>query len=142
MTTITATFETRREADLVVEHLVQEHDFDRGDIVLESASDENSAGSEAGGADLAGFDDGNEDDAALNGSVKVTITLENEDLVDDVEDVLHEFGASDVQQTDPATLIRAVAERNRATWRVGKTPGTRRRGADRAERPARATGIP
>jgi hypothetical protein len=99
MTTITATFETRREADLVVEHLVQEHDFDRSDIVLESASDENSAGTEAGGADLeTGFDDGSEDDAALNGSVKVTVTLENEDLVDDVEDVLHEFGASDVLQ--------------------------------------------
>lgn len=99
MATITATFETRREAELAVEHLVQEHELDRGDIVLASASDENSAGSEASGADLeTDFEDGTEDDAALNGGIKVTITLEDEDMIEDVEDVLHEFGASDVLQ--------------------------------------------
>jgi hypothetical protein len=99
MPTITASFETRREAELAVEHLVQEHELDRGDIVLESGSDENSAGSAAGGADLeTDFEDGSEDEAALNGSVKVAITLEADDLVEDVEDVLHEFGASDVLQ--------------------------------------------
>ncbi|RZF63049.1 hypothetical protein EWE75_18265 [Sphingomonas populi] len=99
MATITATFDTRREAELAVEHLVQEHEIERGDIVIESASDENSAGNEAGGADLeTDFEDGNEDEAALNGSVKVTVTLDDEDLAEDVEDVLHEFGASDVLQ--------------------------------------------
>jgi len=99
MTTITATFESREGAELAVEHLVQEHELDRGDIVLESASDENSAGSEAGGADLdTAFEDGTEDGAALNGVVKVTITLDDEDLMEDVEEVLHEFGAGDVLQ--------------------------------------------
>ena len=99
MTTITATFETRREAELAVEHLVQEHDVDRSDIVIESASDENSAGSEASGADLeTEFEDGSEEDAALNGGVKVTVTLDDEDMAEDVEDVFHEFGAGDILQ--------------------------------------------
>ncbi|KQS04471.1 hypothetical protein ASG11_09600 [Sphingomonas sp. Leaf357] len=95
MATITAIFETRRDADLAVEHLVQEHDIERGDIALESATAENSAGNDAGGADL---EDGSEEDAALEGGIKITITLEDEDGLDDVGDVLQEFGASDVTQ--------------------------------------------
>ncbi|MDF0486533.1 hypothetical protein PX554_00195 [Sphingomonas sp. H39-1-10] len=98
MATITATFETRREAELAVEHLVQEHDIDRDDIVIESASDENSAGSEASGADLeTEFEDGSEEDAALNGGVKITVTLDDVDMAEDIEDVFHEFGASELR---------------------------------------------
>ena len=99
MATITAIFETRREAELAVEHLVQEHELDRSDIAIASASDENSAGAEASGSDLeTDFEDGTEDDAALNGTIKVTVTLDDDDLAEDVEDVFHEFGASDVLQ--------------------------------------------
>lgn len=99
MPVISANFETRREAELAIEHLVQEQELDRGDIGIESASDDNSAGVSASGADLENdFDDSDDEDAALNGAIKVTITIEDADLAEDVVDILHEFGASDVLQ--------------------------------------------
>lgn len=96
MPTVTATFETRRDAELAVEHLVQQHDLERDDIVVGAEGNENTAGSETGGADAdTPFEDGDEDDAALNGDMLVTVTVEDEDLAETVMEVLEEFGGGD-----------------------------------------------
>ena len=42
--TIAATFETRRDAEMAVEHLVQEHRIDRKAVTIAPVSAENSAG--------------------------------------------------------------------------------------------------
>ena len=96
MPTIKASFETRREAELAVEHLVQEHELDREDIVVGPEGDDNSAGTEASGSDQeTELEDEDDDDAALNGSISVTVTVESEELAEDVRDVLEEFGGGD-----------------------------------------------
>lgn len=48
-TTIRATFESREAADLAVEHLVQHHGISRPDIFVQSASDQNTTGSQVSG---------------------------------------------------------------------------------------------
>ena len=59
--TITAQFETRREAELAVEHLVQTHDIQRADIFIRARGEANSAGVKAAGADVeSGHDDAEE----------------------------------------------------------------------------------
>ncbi len=50
--TIVAHFETRRDAEIAVEHLVQEHGVARTDIFVRARGDANSAGVRAAGADL------------------------------------------------------------------------------------------
>lgn len=49
--TIVASFATRREADLTIEHLVQQHGVDRADVLVKAPGDANSAGTKAAGAD-------------------------------------------------------------------------------------------
>src|SRR3546814_6779232 len=58
MQTINACFSSRREADLALEHLTQEHGVERTDIFVQSATDENTAGTEVAGADAAAGDPG------------------------------------------------------------------------------------
>lgn len=48
---ISAEFDTRRQAELAVEHLVQEYRLDRRAIEVVAASDDNSAGTTPSGAD-------------------------------------------------------------------------------------------
>ena len=91
-TTITGTFETRREAEMVVEHLVQEHDIERGDILIGTEDDENSVGIAVDGAD----EEDDADEAALAGRILVSVDVADEALVEDIEEVFHEFGAEDV----------------------------------------------
>lgn len=50
--TICGRFETRREAELAVEHLVQDHGVERSAITVRAEGAENSAGTEAAGADV------------------------------------------------------------------------------------------
>lgn len=45
-TSLNATFETRREAEMTVERLAQEQRLDRADICIAAAGDENTAGIE------------------------------------------------------------------------------------------------
>ncbi len=47
-TTLTGQFETRREAEMTVERLVQEYGVNRANILIAAAGDENSAGEEQG----------------------------------------------------------------------------------------------
>ncbi len=56
MSTIRATFETREAADLAVEHLVQQHGIARPDIFIQSASNENTTGTESSRGDVSRSD--------------------------------------------------------------------------------------
>ena len=101
MTTITATFDTRREAELAVEHLVQEHDIDRDDIVIGPDGDENSAGLESSGSDeLTMGEDADDDEAALNGAITVSVTLRGEEDVDTIQDVMLEYGGLEIADAE------------------------------------------
>jgi hypothetical protein len=51
--TITGRFNTRREAEMAVEHLVQEYDLDRSRVHVRPAGEENTSGEVASGADAA-----------------------------------------------------------------------------------------
>ena len=50
--TIVATFESRRQAELAVERLVQEHGIPRTDVFLRARGEANSSGVKAAGADI------------------------------------------------------------------------------------------
>lgn len=50
-TALCGRFATRREAELAVEHLVQDHGVDRSAVTIRPEGDENSAGTVAAGAD-------------------------------------------------------------------------------------------
>ena len=51
--TITGSFNTRREAEMAVEHLVQDYGLDRSRVHVRPAGDENTSGNVASGADAA-----------------------------------------------------------------------------------------
>ncbi len=75
----TADFETRRDAEMSVEHLVQEHGLDRKAITVVSAGDRNSAGTEQAGGDL---EDGRrkgetEGEPALTGAIQVRVEADD-----------------------------------------------------------------
>ena len=95
--TITAQFDTRRAADLAVEHLVQEYGIARSDVFVESATDRNSAGSVRGGADKAAENPGTpaRDDAPLRGAVMVSAEIEDGDA-DKVRQALRDQGAQEI----------------------------------------------
>ncbi len=94
--TVTGTFPTRREAEIAVEHLVQQYGLERTDIFIEPSSRENSAGvSSSGGDAKSGQPD---DDAALNGSLLVSVDI-NEDEMEAVEKAFREAGATDFAVT-------------------------------------------
>ncbi len=96
--TITATFPTRRRADLAVEQLVQEHGIERTAIFVVPEGTENSVGSEADGADA---ESGHPDvdptgDPALAGGLNVSIDLADESALEEVRAILKEHGGKDV----------------------------------------------
>jgi hypothetical protein len=66
-TRIRCTFETREAADLAVEHLVQQHGVSRPDIFIQSAGNDNTAGSAPSSGD-ASHEDGARRDAPLKGA--------------------------------------------------------------------------
>ncbi|MET0239081.1 MAG: hypothetical protein ABW184_04210 [Sphingobium sp.] len=86
--TLKGVFATRRDAEMVVERLVQELGIERTDIFVAPDGDENSAGNEAAGSDI---DD--DADPQLEGGITVSVDLEDDDLVDDVREAFEEFGA-------------------------------------------------
>lgn len=99
-TTLNATFETRREAEMTVERLVQEHGLDRADVFIAAAGDENTAGEEKAGSDTDAGEPSPEtrDDAPLNGAVTVSVDIEDEAKVAKVREAFGEFEAADVSE--------------------------------------------
>lgn len=90
-----ATFKTRRDAELAVEHLVQAHDIDRRAIQITPQGPENSAGEAPSGSDKAAADPSTEarDDAALEGPIVVSVSLESDDQLADIRKVFEDAGA-------------------------------------------------
>lgn len=72
--TITALFAQRREAEMTVEHFVQQHGIDRGSVRIATASDENTAGTEVAGGDVEGGHAKTDTDGgpALAGKIRVS----------------------------------------------------------------------
>lgn len=71
---IVAHFETRREAELAVEHLVQEHGVARTDIFVRAKGESNSAGVRPAGADVeSGHEYEKRGKPELGGEIEVSI---------------------------------------------------------------------
>ncbi|MDQ1195983.1 hypothetical protein [Agrobacterium sp. SORGH_AS 787] len=79
--TIRATFDTREAADLAVEHLVQQHGIARPDII-QSASDENTTGTESSRGDV------KRADAPHEGEIEVSVDI----AADQLQAVQRSFG--------------------------------------------------
>jgi len=79
--TIVGSFETRRQAEVAVEHLVQEYGFERGRISVQPAGAANSAGVRKAGADVESGHPGVEKHGAaeLNGPVDVSVDCRTAD---------------------------------------------------------------
>lgn len=99
-TTVTGSFETRREAEMAIERLVQEHGIERTDIFVAAEGDENTAGEDRAGADTSSAEPTppDRDDAALNGRVTVSVDLEDDAAAEKVRAAFREFDASGVAQ--------------------------------------------
>lgn len=78
-TTITARFETRRDAETAVEHLVQEHGIDRNAVHIVAADEANTAGTQVAGADVeaGGEKTDTEGEPALEGAIAVSATVDD-----------------------------------------------------------------
>ncbi len=95
---ISALFDTRREAEMAIEHLVQDHGVPRQDILVTPAGTENSAGAAIGGSDAkrGPASPPADGDAALNGRIAVTLPAEDLDT-DKIMAVFADFRARDVR---------------------------------------------
>jgi hypothetical protein len=79
--TIVARFETRRDADLAVERLVQEHGVARTDVFIRATGDTNSAGVRAAGADVESGHRPQERGAPqLGGEIEVSVDCHGSEL--------------------------------------------------------------
>ncbi|KQT48875.1 hypothetical protein ASG43_08515 [Aureimonas sp. Leaf454] len=99
-TTLTAQFETRREAEMTVERLVQEHGIERTDIFISATGPNNSAGEAVAGSDAHAGEPSVEarEDAALNGSIDVSVDIEDEGMAGTIRAAFAEFSAHDVEE--------------------------------------------
>lgn len=95
--TLKTTFATRRDAELAIERLVQEHGVERSDIFVAPEGAANSAGEATSGSDRAsaGPTEAESSDAALNGRIEVSVNLQDDALAAVVKDTFRELGSQD-----------------------------------------------
>ena len=95
---LAAVFRTREQADLAIEHLVQQHGVTRSAIFVEPVGDRNTSGSEISGGDAPSGDAEAKarDDAALNGAIRVTVPATGHDR-GVLQQALDEAGAERVE---------------------------------------------
>ena len=93
-------FETRRDAEMTVERLVQEYGVDRADIVVAPVGDANTAGEYVAGSDAESAQPGTGErhDARLTGQIAVSVDIEDDAKVATIRKAFAEFGAHDVHQ--------------------------------------------
>lgn len=91
--TVVARFDTRRGAELAVEHLVQEHGIDRSDIFIRAPGTANTTGTRRAGADVESGHPGVEKDGEpqLGDPIEVSVDCHG-DSVSLVRSVLKEAG--------------------------------------------------
>ncbi|WP_340316479.1 hypothetical protein [Rhizorhabdus argentea] len=96
--TIIGRFETRRGAELAIEHLVQDLGVERTDIFIEAPGSENSAGTAPAGADVESGHPSHEKrgEPALGGEIVVSVELEDE-LAAKARAYLDDAGATSVE---------------------------------------------
>ena len=99
---LSATFDTRRNAEMTVERLVQQFDLDRAAVFITTEGDRNSVGEEQAGSDTeAGTPSAEDrDDAPLNGAIVVTVEVADEQTAEEVRDAFGEFDAAGVVETE------------------------------------------
>lgn len=92
--TLRGTFDTRREAEMTVERLVQEFGMDRAAITVMPVDEENSAGEEQAGSDNPADRPGEDGraDAALRGAITVAVEAGDEAAAAKVRAAFAEFG--------------------------------------------------
>ncbi|WP_430642347.1 hypothetical protein [Bradyrhizobium aeschynomenes] len=92
--TIIGHFATRRDAELAVEHLVQDHGIARTDVVVQAPGTANSAGSLAAGADVESGHPSVDKTGApeLGGEIEVSVDCHGRQS-GEVEGILKEAGA-------------------------------------------------
>jgi hypothetical protein len=104
MAAIKAQFETRRQAEMAIERMVQEHHVDRKAITVTAAGQANTTGTERAGSDAAAGADneasertqGPREDAPLAGAVLVTIAYDNADTEAAAHSAFAEFAARQI----------------------------------------------
>ena len=98
--TLKATFETRREAEMTVERLVQEYGIERTDVFISATGDENTVGDEQAGSDAEAGAPSPEawNDAPLYGAVTVSVDVEDETKIAKVREAFSEFEAAHVDE--------------------------------------------
>jgi hypothetical protein len=96
--TLTATFATRRDADLVIERLVQEEQIERMNIFVAALGDENSAGLRASGADVESGHVGVEagGSPALAEGITISVDMMDTTKIPTVRAVFEEMGGEDI----------------------------------------------
>ena len=94
MALLEATFETRREAEMSIERLVQEFGLDRKAIEIVADGALNSAGEDTSGGDNASDSptSSEREDAALNDRIKVSVSVDDEAEAERVRNTFSEFG--------------------------------------------------
>lgn len=99
-TSLTAKFDTRREAEMTVERLVQQFKIERTDVFIAAEGEKNTVGIEEAGSDTEAGVPSPEDrnDAQLAGRVVVSVDIEDDDLADEVRSAFAEFDASEVEE--------------------------------------------
>jgi hypothetical protein len=90
--TICGRFETRREAELAVEHLVQDHGLDRKAVSVRAEGARNTAGTEAAGADVESGHPGVEKHGAPQLAGMIEVRVEGASDRAAVEKILREAG--------------------------------------------------
>jgi hypothetical protein len=93
-----ATFETRREAELVIERLVQEFHVDRAAIHVGPEGDKNTVGERPSGGDTRPAEPSEKprSDAPLEGRVRVSVALDEGADIDAVRSAFSEFSGEDL----------------------------------------------
>ena len=93
MTVLSATFETRREAELTIERMVQDYGIARELVTVGPAEDENSAGVAPNGSDLpdARADTDTTEKAELAGAIKVSVNVQDDATAQRVREAFGEF---------------------------------------------------
>ncbi|MBI0537689.1 hypothetical protein D9599_19190 [Roseomonas sp. KE2513] len=75
---ITGFFNTRREAEMTVERLVQDHGLDRNSVQAMAEGEENSSGTEVSGADAADAAAGEQPEGVRRGRIVVRAEVGDE----------------------------------------------------------------
>ncbi len=102
MAMLTASFATRREAEMTVERLVQEFGIDRAAVTIATDGDQNSAGVEPAGSDSPSdrSDADGRDDAALTGAILVSADVADDETAAKVRAAFGEFDADRVTEDE------------------------------------------